>query len=95
MVVAIHLRRLVQVTHSRRVRRADQRVKRERGGSVAARQPLDERSGGRWVMREAHGFFGGGGSGTIDFGTGFWLCAGVGNSAAFVRRDVLSARGSM
>ena len=96
MVVAVYLRRVIQVTNARRVRCANQGVKRERGRSVAARQPFDERAGGRWVMRKAHGFLGAGGSGgTIDFGNGFWLGPGFGVVPALARRDALSARGSI
>jgi hypothetical protein len=41
VVVAIHHRRVIQVTNSGGVRCADQRVECERGRPVAARQPFD------------------------------------------------------
>jgi hypothetical protein len=96
MIVPVDDSRVIQITNAGGVRRADQSMERERRRAVATRQPVDEGSGTPRVMREAHGFFGAGGSGTIDFGNGFWLGACFGVVPALARRaDALSARGSM
>ena len=96
VIVAIDEHGSVEVGVPSEIRRADERVKRERGRPVAARESIDDGADSRGFLRGRHGAVGGffGGSGTIEVGRGG---AGVvpGAPTAVRRAVVLSDFGSM
>ena len=71
---------------------ADEGMERERRRTISARELFNERANLRWFGRNRHGFFGG--KGTTDGVAGF-AGALFGGVVELVRRDVLSAFGSM
>ena len=88
VVVAIDHDRAVEISDAARIRGTDERVQRERGRAIAARESVDEGPHSGRLLRDGHGLIGLiGGNGTMDFGNGF---PGV----ALARLAVLSAFGS-
>lgn len=92
VVVAIDEHGAIEIRGALDIRRADERVQRERRRAVAARELVDERANSCGFGRRRHGFFGG--NGTTDGTVGL---PGVfpGAVAGVVRFEVLSDRGSM
>src|SRR3954471_14083041 len=110
MVIAIAVRGTVEVGGAGGVGDIDERVQRERGGTVASRELVDERANSGRVERTGHGrglvgfvgtsatggFVGGGLVGVGFAGVGSGTIAGTAFFAGAARRRVvLSGRGSM
>jgi hypothetical protein len=94
IIVAIDDDGSVELGGAAEIGGADESVQRERGRAITPRELFDQRANARRFGGSGHGFFGG--NGTADGTVGFVGVVGVLFCAvAFVRLDVLSARGSM